>query len=114
MPTSPHFNLSPMRMMVELSRLAQDYGIELWIWYPALDKDYGDPKQVELALREWGEVLRQLPKVDALFVPGGDPGHTPPRLMFALLERQSKQLRQLHPNARVSDVAARLQPSVDG
>ena len=73
---SPHFNLSPLRMMTELSRLAQDYGIEFWIWYPALDKSYGDPAQVEFALREWRDVLRRLPKVDALFVPGGDPGGT--------------------------------------
>ena len=98
---SPHFNLSPLRMMTELSRLAQDYGIEFWIWYPALDKDYGDPAQVEFALREWRDVLRRLPKVDALFVPGGDPGHTPPGKLFPLLERQARQLRELHPTARV-------------
>lgn len=98
---SPHFNLRPLRMMMEVSRLAQEYGIEFWIWYPALDKDYGDPAQVEFALREWREVLRRLPKVDALFVPGGDPGHTPPAKLFPLLERQARQLRELHPGARV-------------
>jgi hypothetical protein len=98
---SPHFNLSPLRMMTELSRLAQEYGIEFWIWYPALDKDYGDPAQVDFALREWRDVLRRLPKVDALFVPGGDPGHTPPGKLFPLLERQARQLRELHPTARV-------------
>ncbi|MFM9029998.1 MAG: hypothetical protein ACKOTF_04840, partial [Opitutaceae bacterium] len=98
---SPHFNLSPLRMMTELSRLAQEYGIEFWIWYPALDKDYGDPAQVEFALREWRDVLRRLPRVDALFVPGGDPGHTPPGKLFPLLERQARQLRELHPSARV-------------
>lgn len=98
---SPHFNLSPMRMMIELSRLAQDYGIHLWIWYPALDKDYGDASQVAFALKEWGDVLRQLPKVDALFIPGGDPGHTPPKHLFPMMEKQARQLRQLHPQAGV-------------
>ncbi len=98
---SPHFPLPPMRMMVEMSRLAQDYGIELWIWYPALDRDYGDPAQVDFALKEWGGVLRQLPKVDALFIPGGDPGHTPPKNLFPMMEKQAKQLRELHPKARV-------------
>lgn len=98
---SPHFNLPPMRMMIELSRLAQDYGIELWIWYPALDKDYSDPAQVAFALKEWGDVLRQLPKVDALFIPGGDPGHTPPKYLFPMMEKQAAQLRQFHPHARV-------------
>jgi hypothetical protein len=98
---SPHFNLPPMRMMIELSRLAQEYGIELWIWYPALDPDYGDPAQVEFALDEWGSVLRQLPKVDALFIPGGDPGHTPPKHLFPMMEKQARQLRQFHPQAQV-------------
>ena len=98
---SPHFNLPPMRMMIEVSRLAQEYGIELWIWYPALDPDYGDPAQVEFALNEWGNVLRQLPQVDALFIPGGDPGHTPPRHLFPMMEKQARQLRQFHPQAQV-------------
>ena len=98
---SPHFNLPPMRMMIELSRLAQEYGIELWIWYPALDPDYGNPAQVEFALEEWASVLRQLPRVDAIFIPGGDPGHTPPKHLFPLMEKQARQLRQLHPQAQV-------------
>jgi Glycosyl hydrolase family 67 N-terminus len=98
---SPHFNLTPIRMMIELSRLARDYGIELWIWYPALDKDYGQPAQVEFALKEWRSVLSQLPKVDALFIPGGDPGHTPPKDLFPMMEKQAAQLRALHPQARV-------------
>lgn len=98
---SPHFNLPPMRMMVELSRLAEEYGIELWIWYPALDRDYSDPALVAFAVKEWGDVLRQLPKVDALFIPGGDPGHTPPKYLFPMMEQQAQQLRTLHPGARV-------------
>jgi hypothetical protein len=98
---SPHFNLPPMRMMAELSRLAKEYGIELWIWYPALDRDYSDPSLVEFALKEWGDVLRQLPKVDALFIPGGDPGHTPPKYLFPLMEKQAQQLRKMHPGSRV-------------
>jgi hypothetical protein len=34
-----------------------------------------------------------------LFVPGGDPGHTEPSVMFNLLERQTAALRRHHPNA---------------
>ncbi len=96
---SPHFSLPPLRMMAEQSRLAQEYGIEYWVWYPAMDRDYGDPAVVASALKEWGDVLRQLPQVDAVFVPGGDPGHTPPKDLFPLLEKQAAQLRRLHPRA---------------
>jgi hypothetical protein len=96
---SPHFPLPPLRMMTEVSRLADAYGMDVWIWYPAMDRDYTDPKTVDSALREWGEVFRALPRVDAVFVPGGDPGHTPPRVLFAFLEKQAANLRKYHPRA---------------
>jgi len=36
---SPHFPLPPMEMMQGMSRLADSYGLDVWIWYPAMDKD---------------------------------------------------------------------------
>jgi hypothetical protein len=98
---SPHFPLPPMQMMIEMSRIADSYGLDVWIWYPAMDKDYSDPKTVESALKEWGEVFRQLPRVDAVFVPGGDPGHTQPKYLMALLEKQTAVLRKHHPKAQM-------------
>ena len=96
---SPHFTLPPLEMMVEMSRIADSYGLDVWIWYPALDKDYGDPRTVDLAVKEWADVFKRLPRIDAIMVPGGDPGHTEPRHMFTLLERQTASLQQLHPRA---------------
>ena len=100
-PDSPHFPLPQIDMMVEMSRIADEYSQDVWIWYPALDKDYGDPKQVEFALKEWGEVFAKLPRIDAIFVPGGDPGHTQPKHMMALLEKQTASLRKHHPRAEM-------------
>ncbi len=96
---SPHFPLPPMQMMVEMSRLAKEYGLQCWIWYPAMDKDYANPATVEAALKEWAEVFKQLPRIDAVFVPGGDPGHTEPKYLLALLEKQTANLKKYHPNA---------------
>jgi hypothetical protein len=84
-----------------MSRLADEYGQDVWIWYPALDKDYGDPKQVEFALAEWAEVFSKLPRINAIFVPGGDPGHTQPKHMMALLEKQTASLHKYHPKAEM-------------
>jgi hypothetical protein len=98
---SPHFTLPQMQMMVEMSRIANEYGQEVWVWYPALDKDYADPKQVDFALEEWADVLSRLPRVDAVFVPGGDPGHTEPRRLMALLEKQTANLRRFHPKLQM-------------
>lgn len=99
--SSPHFTLPPMRMMMELSRLLDAYGLDVWIWYPAMDRDYSDPATVESALREWGDVFRRLPRVDAVFVPGGDPGHTRPRDLMALLARETEVLHRYHPRAQM-------------
>ena len=99
--TSPHFPLPPMAMMVQMSRLADEYGLDVWIWYPAMDRDYSDPKTVEFALNEWGEVFKKLPRIDAIFVPGGDPGHTQPKYLMALLEKQTALLHHTHPKAQM-------------
>lgn len=96
---SPHFPLPPMEMMVEMSRICSEYGVDVWIWYPALDKDYSDPATVDFAIREWAEVFRRLPRIDHILVPGGDPGSTPPRYLLPLLEKQSANLKRFHPRA---------------
>lgn len=98
---SPHFPVPPMQMMIEMSRIVDSYGLDCWIWYPALDKDYSDAATVESALKEWAEVFRQLPRVDAVFIPGGDPGHTPPKVLFPFLEKQAANLRKYHPKAQM-------------
>ena len=100
-PDSIHFPLPPLEMMVGVSRLADEYGIGLWIWYPALDGDYEDPKVVESALREREEVLARLPRINAVFVPGGDPGKTPPRTLMRFLKMQKDSLQRHHPGAEI-------------
>ncbi|MBN1342398.1 MAG: hypothetical protein JXQ73_06945 [Phycisphaerae bacterium] len=99
--TSPHFPLPQMQMMIEMSRLLDSYGLAVWIWYPALDADYSNPKTVGLALKEWGGVFEKLPRIDAVFVPGGDPGHTHPKYLMPFLEKQAKVLRGHHPKAEM-------------
>src|SRR6266540_640235 len=99
--SSPLFPLPPMQMLVAMSKLLDEYGLDVWLWYPAMDKDYADAKTVEFALGEWGEVFRALPRIDAVFVPGGDPGHTRPKVLLSLLEKQATNLHQWHPRAQM-------------
>ncbi len=100
-PDSPHFPLPQMEMMVRMSGLLNRYGLDVWIWYPALDPDYSKPETVESALKEWASVLDRLPRVDALFVPGGDPGHTRPSVLMRFLERMAPVLHRKHPKAGI-------------
>jgi len=98
---SPHFPLPPLEMMTGMSQICADYGLDVWIWYPAMDADYSDPRTVEHALAEWAVVFKKLPRIDAVFVPGGDPGHTRPRFLMPLLEKQAENLRRYHPKAQM-------------
>lgn len=98
---SPHFPKPKMEMMVLMSQLADDYGLDVWIWFPARDKYYTDKKTVDAAIEEWGEVFRKLPRLDAVFVPGGDPGKTHPAILLPFMEKQKKNLNKYHPKAQM-------------
>jgi len=98
-PDSVHFPRPPLEMMEGMSRLADGYGMDVWIWYPAMDEDYTDPATVEYAVEEWASVFRRLPRIDEVMVPGGDPGRTRPKVLMSLLEKQAASLRSYHPEA---------------
>ncbi len=98
---SPHFKLSKLDMMEEVSKICDRYGLDVWIWFPAMDQDYSKPATVDFALKEWDQVYRRLKRIDAVFVPGGDPGHTRPKYLMALLEKQTAQLHRTHPQAQM-------------
>lgn len=96
---SPHFPVHPRRMNQEISRLAQDYGLAVSLFLPATQKSYEDPDTIERELKRWDAVFRSLPQVDAVFVPGGDPGHTEPRILMPFLEKATAVLHKAHPKA---------------
>ena len=98
---SPHFPLPQIEMMAEMSRLADAYDLDVWIWYPAMEEDYSKAETVEAELENWGNVFAQLPRIDVIFVPGGDPGHTQPKYLMPLLEKQTEVLHRTHPKAQM-------------
>jgi hypothetical protein len=100
-PDSPHFPQPQIDTMIAMSQLLDEYDLDVWVWYPAMDDDYSDLKTVEFALKEWGDVFRRLPRVDAVLVPAGDPGHTPAPILMPFLEKQAANLRKYHPRAQL-------------
>ena len=97
-----------MRMMVEMSRLADEYGLDVWIWYPALDKDYADPETVEFALKEWGEVFRSPAAAGRRVRPRRRPRAHPAEVLIDLLEKQTANLRHVPPEGGDVGLAAEL------
>jgi hypothetical protein len=79
-----------------------------------MDANYSTPEAIDAAVKEWGAVLEKLPRVNALFVPSGDPGHAPPHELMAMLARQAEQLKRLHPGAGIwISVQSFTQPQFD-
>jgi len=98
---SPHFPKPKLEMMTAMSQLADDYDLDVWIWYPVVDDDDLNEKAIRKALKVRENVFRKLPRIDAIFVPGGDPGEVHPKQLFALMERLKKVLNKYHPRAQM-------------
>lgn len=100
-PTSPLFPLPPLETMQKISGILKKYGLRCSVYYPMIAGDYSKPEVVESELHSWGEVFKALPQLDELFVPGGDPGHTDPVVLFSYVARVAEVLHQSHPHATV-------------
>ncbi|MHC4574533.1 MAG: hypothetical protein ACYS76_10445 [Planctomycetota bacterium] len=104
-PDSPHFPKPKLEMMIAMSQLADDYGLDVWIWYPVVEFDVDDGKVtselMELALKNREQVLSKLPRVDAIFVPSGDPDEVHPKYLFPHLKELKRILNRYHPNATI-------------
>ncbi|MRS61951.1 hypothetical protein GJJ30_11690 [Larkinella terrae] len=99
--TSRHMKLPAIKMIGEQSRICKEYGLDVWMWYPNLAKDYVHPDSIQKELKERQEIFASVPKLDAVFVPGGDPGDLEPDVLFAWLEKEAVVLNKYHPKAKI-------------
>lgn len=99
--TSRHMQLPAIGMIREQSRICEDYDMDVWMWYPNMGSDYSNKDSVKFELDERREVFAAVPRLDHLFVPGGDPGDLEPDILFNWLETISVVLREYHPNAKI-------------
>ncbi|MHC4214888.1 MAG: hypothetical protein ACYSWP_16115, partial [Planctomycetota bacterium] len=98
--------LKPLDMMIAQSQLAADYGLEVWIWYPAMEfrgmkEKKISQEMIDLATKNRHQVLSKLPRVDAVFVPSGDPGEVRPMYLFPHLKAHKQVLNKYHPKAQI-------------
>ena len=99
--TSPHMKLPPMEMMIKQSEIVDSYGMDVWIWYPNMGEDYTHPDSIRAELQEREDIFRKLKRIDAVFVPGGDPGDLHPDILFEWLNNIAKVLNKYHPKAKI-------------
>jgi hypothetical protein len=99
--TSPHMKLAPIEMMIKQAEIIDSYGMDVWIWYPNMGNDYTHPESIQEELQEREDIFRKLKRIDAVFVPGGDPGDLHPDILFAWLSKVADVLNKYHPKAKI-------------
>ena len=99
--TSPLMKLPPMEMMERLSEIIDSYGLDVWVWYPNMGKDYTSEDAIQKELAEREEVFRRLKRIDHILVPGGDPGNLHPDVFFPWMDRMAVALQKYHPAAKI-------------
>ncbi len=99
--TSVHMKLPAIKMIAEQSKICDSYGLDVWMWYPNMGDDYVHADSIKKELDERREVFKAVPRLDNLFVPGGDPGDLEPDVLFDWLAKEAEVLREYHPNAKI-------------
>jgi hypothetical protein len=98
--SSPHMPITRAEMNREMSRICHRYGMMYWVWTPAtVDLSNAELRAEQLQQHE--AFYRECPHLDAVFFPGGDPGHNPPELVLPFLRDVSKLLARHHPEAGI-------------
>ena len=97
---SVHMKLSRWDMSRRMSDVIGSYGMQVWIWL-ALPEDVTKPGVEEQALARRATLFKELPNLDGVFIPGGDPGDTAPEVLMPFLAKLSAVLRESHPKAAI-------------
>ncbi len=98
-PRSANMPLPPWEMNVRLSRLLDEYDLNVWIWLPNTDAPSGQPADIPKMVADRRRLFESMPRLDHVFVPGGDPGDMPVEELLPLLRAMAEELRRVHPNA---------------
>ena len=98
--SSPHFKIDPQIMEVELSRICEKYDAEYWVWTPA-PHDLTIKNAHLQGLEEQEAFYAKCPRLDGVFVPGGDPGENHPAQLIPYLNDLSEILKKYHPDAGI-------------
>jgi hypothetical protein len=95
---SPLFPAPPLETLVGIGRIAHELGVDFALYYPNMG-EYASEDARRAEAERLRVLLGQLPRVDALYIPGGDPGHTPPRDLVPLVDHEAAVLHAINPAA---------------
>lgn len=97
---SPLMPVTRQVMNRALGDICAKYGVAYWVWTPAT-VDLTDPEKRAAHLAEHEAYYKESTHLDAVFFPGGDPGHNHPKDVLAFLEDISRLLATHHPETEI-------------
>jgi hypothetical protein len=95
-----HMTESSWDRLPKLSELVSSYGLDVWLWL-ALSDEAISAEEMEAALELRRTMFERMPRIDVVFVPGGDPGRTHPEVLLPWMARLAEALAEYHPNAQL-------------
>ncbi|HOJ33896.1 MAG TPA: hypothetical protein PKY35_03405 [Candidatus Hydrogenedentes bacterium] len=97
---SPVMKRSRDEMNRAISEICARYDLDYWAWIP-VTIDLNDQTKREECLEQNRRFFEMTPRLDHVFVPGGDPGNNPPELLLPFLEDLAPILQKYHPHAHI-------------
>jgi hypothetical protein len=97
---SPHMPVPRSEMNVRLSEICDRYDLDYWVWTPVVF-DLKDQAKRAAEIERHVSLYKACLRLDAVFVPGGDPGANPPELLLPFLKDIGERLMVQHRDARV-------------
>jgi len=96
----PLMRVPRQEMNVRMSEICQRYDQDYWLWTPA-DFDLADTARRAKALQDHEALYKACPRLDGIFIPGGDPGENHPSLVLPFMKDLSVVLARHHPKAKI-------------
>jgi len=106
-----HMVMPAMEMNAKISAICDSYGVDVWVWYPNLGKNFESAEAVDFELKEREEFFQRMSRINHVFVPGGDPGDIEPDVFFAFLKKVVPILHRYHPHAKIWVSPQSLKPT---
>ncbi len=85
-------------MLRFVSETAHKYGMEVWMWYANRFDDNADEQTLAKEIAERRRVFAEIPYLNHVFIPGGDPGSLSPPRLFSWAKTVSRIAAEYHPH----------------
>jgi len=91
--------VNPYDMGLQMCKMLDSYDMDVWMWLPLATGSVKSADDRAKSLEVRRQLFAKCKRIDHVFVPGGDPGDTPPPILMPYLKDLARVLRSEHPKA---------------